>query len=254
MSDKKSLYDMLEVSRTASAEAIEAAFARLSAQHTQGRLKAPESLSAEAFFSLIKDAYFVLGNPLRRAEYDRKFQSSVSLGIDPAFEEMGLSLRSKLLIGLVVAAVGAYGYQSHQDSLAKQARIQAEQAAALKLEAQRAALLAEEEARRAQAQARAMEDSRQYQARIERERAIAEADRVSYKLRSAEETQRREAERKSREDEYRKQEELRRAQAERQRVVNEARRLDYENSRAVRGGVVASPTPAPAQATALQRR
>ncbi len=254
MSDKKSLYDMLEVSRSASDEAIEAAYARLSELHAQGRLKTPEGFGTEGFFTLIKDAYFVLGNPLRRAEYDRKFQSAVALGIDPAFEEMGLSLRSKLLIGLLVAAVGAYGYQSHRDTLAEQARAQAEQAAALQREAQRAAQQAEEDARRTQAQAQAMEDRRLHQERIERERAIADADRVSYKLRYAEETQRREAERKSREDEYRKQEELRRAQAERQRVVNEARRLDYENSRAVRGGVVASPTPAPAQAASLQRR
>jgi curved DNA-binding protein CbpA len=254
MSEKKSLYDMLEVSRSASAEAIEAAYARLSALQAQGSLKTPEGFSTEAFFTLVKDAYFVLGNPLRRAEYDRKFQPATSLGIDPAFEDMGLSLRSKLLIGLLVAAVGAYGYKSHQDSLAEQARIQAAQAAAMKLEAERIAQQAEQEARQAQAQAQALEDSRLYQARVERERAIAEADRVSYKLRNAEDAQRRDAERKNREDEYRRQDEQRRAQAERQRVINEARRIDYENSRAVRGGVVASPTPAPAQATALQRR
>ncbi len=66
--DKRDYYEVLGVSREASAEEIKRAFRRLAMKYHPDRNKSPD---AEAKFKEINEAYEVLSHPEKRAAYDR---------------------------------------------------------------------------------------------------------------------------------------------------------------------------------------
>jgi curved DNA-binding protein CbpA len=119
----QTLYEILEVRQTASQVAIRAAWERLSAQWDPVR---PYNTDAEARtrYAAIKDAYSTLGNPQKRAVYDKKFN---------AVSKTSLSKPSgavpKFAVVLIAAlAIAGYNYSGKRE----QAPIDTAKAAAAK--------------------------------------------------------------------------------------------------------------------------
>lgn len=165
MAQEKTLYDLLEVSSSASLETIEMAFERLSEKYRAGSLNAG-NLDPETHFNLIKDAWQTLSNPERRQRYDARLNPPAAVLISqsadfPAGSGNGLKWAVVLLLGI---GLGSYLYFSHQVELEKQ-RVAAQ---ALQLEQQRL-----EQA----AQAREASEERIRQRELAREEAQAEAQR-----------------------------------------------------------------------------
>jgi curved DNA-binding protein CbpA len=106
----QTLYEILEVRQTASQVAIRAAWERLSAQWDPVR---PYNTDAEARtrYAAIKDAYSTLGNPQKRAVYDKKLNavSKTSLskpsGAIPKFA----------VVLLAALAIAGYNYSGKRD-------------------------------------------------------------------------------------------------------------------------------------------
>lgn len=254
MSGKKSLYDVLEVSQSASQEAVRASFERLSAKYQEGRLPTYNGMSQETAYNLIKDAFFTLGDPLRRETYDSRLRGPVATPADSDIDiELLngplLSLRTKILIALVLLGLGWYAYKTQHDAMLE--RNAAREAQLLLMQkARELDKQLEEKADADSANSRAIydEQKREREQRAERERererATNDADNSARRLQVAEENRRREEERKSRElqnqlreqqrqDDYRRQEEARRAEVERQRLVEAARRSTPDRPRGV---------------------
>jgi curved DNA-binding protein CbpA len=133
----KTLYDILEVSETASYEVIRAAYERLS------RAFDPVGSTPEATvrYTAIKEAFLTLGNPGKRAAYDRRLQSQVETLV-----KTGMGMGPKLLIAgfLALGTIGAY---SHQKFRQEEARLDQERAIAAE-KAKEAESLAQAEAER----------------------------------------------------------------------------------------------------------
>ncbi len=64
-------YEMLGVSKTASAEEIKSAFRKLARKHHPDMAKAKEKAAAEEKFKQINEAYEVLSDPEKRSKYDQ---------------------------------------------------------------------------------------------------------------------------------------------------------------------------------------
>lgn len=112
----KSLYDLLELSPTASREAVRAAYERLSRKFDpdldEHRGSADIRLRAEA----IKEAFFTLGNPEARARYDRSLlpPNAVYTAAIPDLEPNWTM--PKILLILVALAVGGGWYLNNKHS------------------------------------------------------------------------------------------------------------------------------------------
>ena len=77
----RNYYELLEVSRTASADEIKQAYRRLARQHHPDMN--PGDANAEARFKSVSEAYQVLGDPQRREQYDQ-FGTVSSGSTDPS--------------------------------------------------------------------------------------------------------------------------------------------------------------------------
>ena len=99
----QTLYETLQVSENASPTTIRAAFERLSAQWDPVR---PYNNDAQArsHYAAIKNAYLILGNPEKRAAYDRKIKSG-RRATDKARKSYAVHLAA---VAIMVAAFGAY--------------------------------------------------------------------------------------------------------------------------------------------------
>ena len=235
MSGKKTLYDLLEVSPVASAEAIRASFDRLTAKSDKGELTSPTGLDAQAHYNLIKDAYFTLGNTTKREAYDKRLASMTAAPAAVTYyeEAPGMSAITKLVICVLVISAAIYGYKIHRDGEVETARLlaEAQKAELEKIEKQR-----DLEAMAVQRQDHYMESQQTAQQRMEMERARAEADQVSRQLQRNQEQYKREEERQRQNDEQRRQNEARqlqyRADIERQRAISAAQQRDYSRPKA----------------------
>ncbi len=116
----KTLYDLLEVSNSASAESIRAAYERLSAKFdTSNATSADARFQSEA----IKDAFLTLSNAELRAQYDKKLdqRSAAALGNVQVIEPFW-TVPKLIIVGIVVLSLGGF-YFKHQQT---QARLEAE--------------------------------------------------------------------------------------------------------------------------------
>jgi curved DNA-binding protein CbpA len=212
----KSLYDILEVSASASAEAIRASYERLSAKLDPDLPDNAGKPDLRLQYEAVKEAFLTLGNPARRARYD----SSHSVRSDSYTGSIESVERFWTLPKLVVLAlallVGGGWYVQHRNAEAK-------------LAAERA--IAEAKAKEAEAKARAEAEAAaaerlqaQRERELERQRAYQES-----RTRREFERARREVERDQRQREYQERMAQDRQAREQQ---NEARRKEYERQRA----------------------
>jgi curved DNA-binding protein CbpA len=106
----QTLYEILEVRQTASQVAIRAAWERLSAQWDPVR---PYNTDAEARtrYAAIKDAYATLGNPQKRAAYDKKL-NAVS---KPSVSKPSGATSKFAIVFLVVLAIAGYSYTGKRE-------------------------------------------------------------------------------------------------------------------------------------------
>ena len=105
----QTLYETLQVSENASPTTIRASFERLSAQWDPVRPYNNDA-QARAHYAAIKNAYLILGNPEKRAAYDRKVKSG-RRATDKEKKSHAVHLAA---IALFAAAFGAY---HHSDRL-----------------------------------------------------------------------------------------------------------------------------------------
>jgi curved DNA-binding protein CbpA len=163
----KTLYEILEVSETASQDAIRAAYERLA--HLWSTAGAHGATDAEAAVRIaaIKEAFFTLGNPQKRAAYDRRLASRWNT---PAELPVWTFPKKTIAAALLLVAIGG-GYHYH--STRQQARLEAERA------------IAAEKARQevARAEAERLEAER---ARLGREAAVAYGEDRQRRQRDAE--------------------------------------------------------------------
>jgi curved DNA-binding protein CbpA len=117
----QTLYEILEVRQTASQVAIRAAWERLSAQWDPVR---PYNSDAEARtrYAAIKDAYSTLGNPQKRAAYDKRLNLASKA---PVSKRSGAIPKFAVVL-LAALAVAGYNYGGQRE----QPRIDAAQPAA----------------------------------------------------------------------------------------------------------------------------
>ena len=159
---ESTLYDVLEVSSTASAESIDAAYQRLVEKFDPAKEANTHKPHARVQLDAVKQAYLTLGDAEKRAIYDRRLMmrnSSVPsyAGAAPVNAPFW-SVPKMLIAGAII--IGATGfYFNHQK---EQARIEAEKVVALA------------KAREAEAKARADAEEQRLGLQRERQRELAE--------------------------------------------------------------------------------
>ncbi len=211
------LYDLLEVSQSASSEAITASYRRLHAALS----RTADSNDQDATNRLIalREAYDVLSNPGQRERYDQRLHARQN---DPAIatEVDSARLWPKLLLlaGLLgLCGVGYSKYQSDQE----RARLERERIALSEKRLQ--AAVEQERKREEQLAAERADAQRRHDETMERrqrERDMAYSRQVSLDLERSAEQLRREQEREQRQ----------RADAERQRRYETEQRLAREKA------------------------
>jgi DnaJ-class molecular chaperone len=105
----QTLYETLQVSENASPTTIRAAYERLSAQWDPVRPYNNDA-QARAHYAAIKNAYVILGNPEKRAAYDRKVKSG-RRATDKERKSYAVHLAAVALM------TGAFGAYHHSDRL-----------------------------------------------------------------------------------------------------------------------------------------
>ena len=239
MAFKKSLYQILEIRSDATAEALKEAYeARLA--------RLADAVSAEDLStrSMLRDAFEILGDPLRRKQYDERLREelirALSSGMDeerprPAnarsnsdvqpFDPVPVRHNWHVMYGtaaLIIACVtGAWVYFDHTRQVAAQ-RIAAEKFAAeerrLEQEARRRDEMANWSKDRAEANRQASE-YRQRQAEIDRSSQQYSSEKQRQAYQAAAEEQKKQAQRRNAELQLQReeQENLRRSQAQLER-------------------------------------
>lgn len=181
MATTKTLYDLLEVAKTASDEAIASAYDRLKRKHESVSNSAPLDEAAIAQFKAVREAYLTLSNPERRKKYDARLALSETPYV--VVEESAFFTPARIfLLILACATGGAYYWKAKSDEA---------QAVAIR-EAQKKQLqeraLAEVERAREEREARADEARRradQYQQQRETDAARRYGDSIARQNESA---------------------------------------------------------------------
>ena len=151
----KTLYDILEVSLSASPESIRAAYERLSAKFSESSANPAVKLQATA----ITEAFLTLNNPAKRAQYDKTLlvrtqppAYSVEM-VDPFW-----TLPKLIVLLAIVLAFGGMYYKHNKD----QAKLEAEKAIAVA------------KAKEAEEKAKAEAAQQQFELAAQREQALQE--------------------------------------------------------------------------------
>jgi curved DNA-binding protein CbpA len=208
----KSLYDILEVSTSASEDAIRAAYERLTAKFDPQRAENAGDAQARIQFEAVKEAFFTLGDAERRQRYDRNHVRHV----EPVVTHMEVVepfwTLPKVIVLAAVLLIGGGWYYKHKEAEAK-------------LGTERA--IAEAKVREAEAKAKA-EAEATAQARLEAQR---ERERQRQEMRTRNEL---ESARRNFEQERRRQETTERYAQERQarEQHSKSQRQEYERQRA----------------------
>ena len=119
----KTLYDTLEVSRSAAADTIHAAYERLAAKFDPARESNAGNPHVRFQLDAIKQAYLTLGSAEERALYDRKLELRSKVATRPIeVQESFWTVPKVIVVGLVVLGIGGF-YYKHQK---EQTRLEAE--------------------------------------------------------------------------------------------------------------------------------
>ena len=231
---KKNLYDVLELSQHASAEAIEAAYQRLSEKFNPDRVGSAVIPDADFHYKLVKEAYATLSVPDRRLFYnltlkERLLPPAESIEDDAPYWSFSKFTTYALMLFLLV---GTGLYFNHRSSLEK-IRIEEEKVRA----AERIFAKQQEEQRAVREQTMSTQEARE--ARQQEERTRAETARAltsqdyAMRQRNAQEEQARqraenEARRREQEEQRELQNRARQEQASRERQLRE---FDMERRR-----------------------
>ncbi len=227
---QKSLYDLLEVSATASQDSIAVSYRRLHAKFAELQSSSDNEDATNQLIAL-REAYSTLSNPERRAAYDEKLAARATVEQSQDGEPRSYA---KLLVLLALIGACGFGYARYQSNLAQQAALEREKAAAemrlAEIEAQREReRLAQE--RHAARQEESQREQEERRARYERERDQEYGRQVSRDLQRQEAAAQYEKQR----DEQRKvrEEQQRQYEAERRLAQDKAtlRRMEAENAR-----------------------
>ena len=247
MAIKKTLYEVLHVSRTASAEVITSAYeARLRAF---GDSAAPEVIAEKG---IVRDAHAILSDPIRRKLYDEKLReeairamargtdaaprapASATLAAEAASSSSPLGLLIGVAVVLAVCVAGAWTYFGHKHAveaarleearLAEQKRLQEEVAQRERENSEWAK--AQQEQRQKEAEMRRWEMQR------DRDRAMAQHQTDQWsRQRAMEERMKADAERRAQYDRQRiEQENLRRSQMDLQRQQRYLQELERDRA------------------------
>lgn len=100
-----SLYEILSVAPDAGAEELRAAFRRLS------KKVHPDAGGSDALFAQVKDAYDVLSDPARRAEYDRSLRTPLAVPDEEAQVVVYVPAADARTVSLVFS--GSLSYVNH---------------------------------------------------------------------------------------------------------------------------------------------
>lgn len=100
-----SLYEILSVAPDAGAEELRAAFRRLS------KKVHPDAGGSDALFAQVKDAYDVLSDPARRAEYDRSLMTPLAVPDEEAQVVVYVPAADARTVSLVFS--GSLSYVNH---------------------------------------------------------------------------------------------------------------------------------------------
>ena len=167
----KTLYDVLEVSATASSESIRAAYERLSGKFDPDRPENAGNAAVRIQHDAVKEAFLALGNAEKRKLYDAKLARSRNVLENVQVVEPFWTLPKLIVAVLALVVMGGF-YYSHQKENARLARVEAERqiAAARAKEAEEKTRLEIEQARIDSQQRRRDQVAEE---RLRREREIA---------------------------------------------------------------------------------
>lgn len=212
----KTLYDILEVSASASPEAIRSAYERLSAKYDPDRDEHRGKADIRMHFDAVKEAFFTLGSPEKRNRYDRSLTPAAT-PYDPSITdgEPFWTFSKLAILALVFLIAGGWYMQGKRE----EARLATERA------------VAEARAKEAEAKAKAEADA------VEKERLAMQQDRELERKRALQEMRTRsEFERAQRnlDRERQRQEFSERVAQDRQarQQTTEAQRREFERQRA----------------------
>ena len=222
----RSLYDLLEVSETASQEAIHAAYARLS-DSLKSKITKSDAPDAEIQLKATYDAYRVLSNLQSRQRYDESLaMKNVVYEDDVPF---WTKTKAALAAIIVLAALGVYTKHSREVEKEKAeglriAAVQAEKEKQAKLEEEKNKLEREQEAQQRR-------DALQQQAQFESDRRYGDSitsrsiQQQAYEQQRSEREQRSEQQRAESDRRRQEQDARRQAEADQRKLRN----LEYEN-------------------------
>lgn len=168
----KTLYDLLEVSSGASPEIIQAAYDRLLIKFNPDRPENATNPGARIQHDAIKEAFLTIGNPAKRAQYDKKLEAGLPKMYNVQVVESFWTLPKLIVLAFVVVVGGGYYYKHQKET----ARLEAE-----KVIAAQKAREAEEKAKAEAEQARLdLQRQREAQSAEMRQRREHEAAVRSY--------------------------------------------------------------------------
>lgn len=162
----KTLYDILEVGSGASPEIIRAAYDQLSAKFDTKSFEDGANPDLKIQHDAVKEAFLTLGNPVKRAQYDKKLGARYRAEIQYVEIVNPFWTVPKLMVVTLIVVIGGGYYYSYNQTKVKLA---AEKAIA-EVKAQEAVEKARAEAKQTQ-----LEIQRQQQERFAEERARRES-------------------------------------------------------------------------------
>ena len=156
---ESTLYDVLEVSNSASSETIVAAYERMAEKFDPAKEANANKPHARVQFDAVKQAFLTLGDAEKRAQYDRKLMMRSFTPIRPVETlEPFWSVPKMIIVGVIVMGVSGF-YFKHQK---ERARIEADK------------VIAVAKAREAETKARAEAEGERMALQRERERERTE--------------------------------------------------------------------------------
>jgi curved DNA-binding protein CbpA len=219
----KTLYDILELSSSASTEAIRAAYERLIAKYDPDRSENLSNPNARFQQEAVKEAFLTLSNPAKRAHYDKTAAQAQPKIYNVEVIEPFWTV-PKILILAVVLLIGGGAYYKHKQvetrAAAERAIAEAkakEAAEHARLEAEQARLALQREREEKMEQARARRDADMTIRQLSTERRVYTTIDQSAARRDAMDQRRLESQRQN--------EEKRAAYAAQQRVEREKAEL-----------------------------